>query len=217
MSAPNCPSAEINLAKSGLDFAAAVLKASNSSSSLVNGSIEVGQWLGGERLDRLELADCFTKAKGLAFPNEAGQQFCKMVKEGTVQNPLTHVFLVQSGSLGRTIIHDPWLCWIISTSASLFQFHYETSFISDALCSFIMRNQHAREDLRHDFDFKYRPDQAQVKSVVDKIVSSVWLNVVNAGQKTLPLPDELRSICPRGHLLSSENIGKVMHALQQDK
>ena len=200
MATPNSSSTDITLAKSGLDFTSALLNASNSSNPLVNGAIEVGQWLGREKLNRFELADCFSKAKGLAFPNDAGQQFCEKVKEGTIQNPLPHLFLVQSGTLGRMIVRDPWLCWIVSTSASLFQFHYETSFISNALCSFIMRKQHSREDLRHDFDLKYRPDRVQVKSVVDKIVSSVWLNVVNAGQRTISLPDELQSICPRGHL-----------------
>ena len=103
MTAPNSPSAEINLVKFGLDFTATVLNASNSSNPLVNGAIEVGQWLGWERLNRLKLAQCFTKAKGLAFPNEAGQQFCEMVKEGTIQNPLTHRFF---GTVWRSWSND---------------------------------------------------------------------------------------------------------------
>lgn len=40
-------------------------------------------------------------------------------------------------------------------------------------------------------DLGYKPDRVQVKSMVDKIVSSIWLNVVNASHKTIHLPEEL--------------------------
>lgn len=215
MAASSSSSTQVGLAKTVLDLTASVLNASNSSNPLIQVAIETGQWLGREKLNRFELGDCLSKAKGIAYPNEAGLEFCEKVKEAGLQNPVKHVFLQQSGSLGRLMVRDFWLCWIVSTSASLFQFHSASSFVSDAVCTFIMLGNHPQEEMRHDSDLRYKPDRVQVKSVVDKIVSSIWLNVVNAGHTTIHLPEELKKICPRGHLLSSSNLGLAMHALHQ--
>ncbi|KAI9662903.1 MAG: hypothetical protein M1821_007950 [Bathelium mastoideum] len=215
MAAQSSSCTEFAVSKRVLDLTTAALNISNSSNPLVNGALELGQWLGRERLNRYELAEFLSKAKGLAFPNEIGQQFCEKVKESGLQNPLPHIFLSQSGSLGRMMVQDPWLCWIVSSSALLCQFHDSSTSISDVICIFITRCKAAKEDFRYEFDILQRPDMAQIRFVTDKIVSSVWLNVVNAGHGTITLPQELKAICPRGHVLPSPVLGLVMHQLHQ--
>ena len=217
MASSRSPSNELDLTKSTLDLTTALLNTSNSSNPLVNGAIEVGQWLGRERLNRFELADCLSKAKGIIYPNEAGLQFCEEVKGNGLQSPIPHIFLMQSGSLGRMVVRDPWLCWIVSTTAALFQFHNTSSFISKALTNLILHQHYSQEDMNYDFRAPDRPERVQVESVMEKIVLSVWLNVVNAGHNTINLPEELRSVCPNGHLLNSYNLGRAMHTLQRAK
>lgn len=46
-----------------------------------------------------------------------------------------------------------------------------------------------------------------------KIVSSVWFNVVNVGCDTIPLPDELLSICSKGHYLDPVDFSIVINTI----
>src|SRR5450432_4195598 len=123
------------------------------------------------------------KAKGLVIPNDNGQALFDDIIQGVEGKPLGPLFLEQSGSLGRLMARGPNLSWMISTVACLFQCHRDDRFVSQTLTSFIIRAHSARR-LNHatqTADFvSYNPVQVQIRSVISKIVLSVWHNVVNA-------------------------------------
>ena len=61
------------------------------------------------------------------------------------------------------------------------------------------------------------PSRVHLGRVVDKIVSSIWFNVVNAGRMTIQLPEKLTSICGNGHHLESPAFATVVEALRSGK
>jgi hypothetical protein len=70
----------MTLATRRLDLAARILDLSAilaQTSNISNGLYELGQWLALERVDRIELYNCFNKAKGLVYANAKGQVFFK--------------------------------------------------------------------------------------------------------------------------------------------
>jgi len=203
---------KVELAARALDLTSALLHATSSSSIVLKGAWEIGQWLGREKLNQYELLDCMEKSKGLAFANKNGRELFDQLIGGLDTRPVGPLFLQQSGSLGRLMAGDPKLSWVVSTTASLFQHHRDDRLVTDKLTAFIMESHRARGPaglLSATDVFIYNPEQTKVRAVVRKIVSSVWYNVVNAGCDTVPLPQELLDLCPRGHYLDPGDFGIV--------
>src|SRR5436305_6173711 len=148
------------------------------------------------------------KAKGLVIANPNARALFDDIIHGVESKPLGPLFLEQSGSLGRLMARDPNLSWMISTVACLFQFHRDDRYVAQTLTAFIMRADAARQpnNATQTTDFLiYNPAQVQIRSVISRIVSSVWHNVVNAGCDTIPLPEELLSVCRKGHYLDPDD------------
>jgi len=181
------------------------------SSSISGGLYELGQWLALERVDRSELYDCFTRAKGLVYANARGQIFYSDISKRPPESNTWPLKVQQSGSLGRLIIKDPHLSWIASTIACLFRFHNH-QFVSDAICLLILLSDPENEG-RPDYEVNYLASRIELKAVIDKIVSSVWFNIINVGNNTENLPAELQAVCESGHNLSSDKFAVVTHAL----
>jgi hypothetical protein len=216
MDASNMQIVRLDLATRAIDLTTALLEATTSSGSLLKGAWEIGQWLGRERLNQYELLDCMQKAKGLVFANKKGQQFFDQIIRGLDTVPVGPLFLRQSGSLGRLMAGDPNLSWIVSTVACLFQHHRDDRVVTETLTAFIMDSHRSRgqeQDLSTLDAFIYSPEQTRVRAVVRKIVSSVWYNVVNVGCDTIPLPQELLSVCPKGHYLDPGDFGIVINTI----
>jgi len=211
---------KVELAARALDLTSALLHAASSSSIVLKGAWEIGQWLGREKLNQYELLDCMERAKGVAFANKNGRELFDQLISGLDTQQVGPLFLQQSGSLGRLMAGDPKLSWMVSTTASLFQHHRNDQLVTDKLTAFIMESHRAREQgaaggVSSATDaLIYSPEQTKVRAVVRKIVSSVWYNVVNAGCDTVPLPQELLDLCQRGHYLDPADFGVVTSTIQ---
>ncbi|KAI2621783.1 hypothetical protein GGR54DRAFT_79691 [Hypoxylon sp. NC1633] len=216
MTAPDMEVKSLDLAARAIDLTTTLLKATSSTGSLLKGAWEIGQWLGREKLNQYELLDCMEKAKGLVYANKNGQGFFDDIIRGLDTRPVGPLFLQQSGSLGRLMAGDPNLSWVVSTVACLFQHHRNEDFVTDALTAFIMTSHRSREHggVSAGDSFTYDPEQTRLRAVAKKIVSSVWFNVVNTGCDTISLPEELRSVCPRGHDLDPGDFGVVINTIQ---
>ncbi|KAJ2967511.1 hypothetical protein NQ176_g9628 [Zarea fungicola] len=206
----------LDLAARAIDLTTALLKATTSSGSLLKGAWEIGQWLGREKLNQYELLDCMEKANGLVIANKNGQQFFDEVIRGLQDAHVGPLFLQQSGSLGRLMAGDPQLSWVVSTVACLFQCHRDDRIVTEMLTSFIVESnrQNPSNGPHSTMDSAfYNPEQTRLRAVVRKIVSSVWYNVVNVGCDTIPLPQELLDLCPRGHYLEPSDFGIVTNII----
>jgi hypothetical protein len=195
---------------------AALLEATLSSGSLLKGAWEIGQWLGRERLNQYELLECMEKAKSLVYANKSGQKFFDQIISGLDTRPVGPLFLQQSGSLGRLMAGDPNLSWIVSTVACLFQHHRDDRVVTEKLTAYIMESQRSPgqdQALTPRDAFTYNPEQTRLRAVVRKIVLSVWYNVVNTGCDTIPLPQELLSVCPKGHYVDPVDFGIIINTI----
>ena len=209
-----------------IDLPTSLAVTANSPHSVVRVGMELGRWLGREKLNEHELHFCLEKASGLVIANSKGNQFYQAVVTGSrvrAHRAVGPLFAQPSGALGRLMANDPHLCWITSTIACLFEFHGE-NFICDVLCSFIMSAHLSKngEPVR-EHQLAWDPMRLQLKLVLEKMVSSIWFNVVNSGvvrsgelgsTESLPLPQALKDVCPRGHNIESHTLGVVLNQLR---
>ena len=226
MSSTDVVARSLDLSARGVDLLTALTETANSPHSVVHVAMEIGRWLGREKLNERELQFCLEKARGLVIPNLRGNQFYDAVLTGTRERTVGSLFTQPSGALGRHMVNDPYSCWMTSTIACLFEFHSE-NFISDVLCSFIMQ-AHLSEDGKPvtEYQLAWHPVRLRLKPVLEKIVSSIWYNVVNSGiiksgqlgsNESLPLPRELKEVCPRGHNIESHTLGLVFSQLRKPR
>lgn len=197
----------------GFDLTSTLINNSNSSNPTVNVLFEVGQWLGREKLNSHELQDVLRKARGVAFPNHNAQLLLEDVWVGTRTLAAGPFFIQTSGSLGRLMANDPSLSWMVTTVTCLYQCH-STSEVNRCVRDLII------VATRQDPDAPvgvYDPSKVYLRRVVDKIVSSIWLNVVNAGRMTIQLPEELVSLCQAGHHLESPDFATLKRSLHTDR
>ncbi|KAL9108442.1 MAG: hypothetical protein Q9227_006776 [Pyrenula ochraceoflavens] len=213
---------KLDLAARAIDLTEALIHMSASPSLLVKGAWEIGQWLGCEKLSQFDLEECMKKAKGLVIANEHGQNLFQEILHGIEDRPTGPLFLRQSGSLGRLMASDPNLSWLVSTVVCLFQFHRDDRRISETLTCLILQGAAPRhptgDNSSEEFSSSrkypvYNPLQIQIRTVVAKIVKSIWYNVVNAGCNTISLPVNLISVCAVGHYLEPNDFAVVTHAL----
>ena len=203
----------LDLVARNVDLVSTLLEASSTSGGLLNRGIQLGEWLAHEKLNRHELRDCFVNAHGLAWPNRNGEMFQIEVKRKPAIMPILPLFLQVSGSLGRLLVFDEALCWIVSTTGCLLRYHKE-QVVTTAIVTIILESRAKKASSNVPiYDF----GKVQIMSVVKKIVSSVWFNVVNAGTETMGLPDALTNVCAVGHNLPPEHLGRLVVALQQQR
>ncbi|KAI1407945.1 hypothetical protein F5Y13DRAFT_205169 [Hypoxylon sp. FL1857] len=209
----------MELAARSIDLLKALGDTANSPDSIVRTGLELGRWLGRERLNERELQLCLQHARSLVFPNANSFHFYQAV---LTNSPPKHaaLFVVQtSGSLGRLMANDLNLRWLASTVAGLFQFHSE-KFISDAICTFIFQARRPSKGLLSKHQLEYNDDRVKMQPVLDKIISSIWFYIVNSGTiksgigELLPLPKVIEEVCVKGHHLQSYDLGTVIAQLQ---
>ncbi|KAI1441953.1 hypothetical protein F5Y02DRAFT_271857 [Annulohypoxylon stygium] len=214
-------SQSLELVTRSIDLLTALGNTANSPDSIVRTGLEIGRWLGRERLNERELQFCLQQAQGLVLPNEKCLPFCQAVLSNSPPKHITLFIVQSSGSLGRLMVNDPHLRWLTSTVAGLFQFHSE-QFISDTICTFIFqaRRPEDKEPLsKRQLDFN--ADRVKMQPVLDKIISSIWFYIVNSGtiksgiNDLLPLPEVLDKVCVKGHHLQSHELGTVLAQLQK--
>lgn len=209
-----------------IDLLNSLVVTANSPQSVVHVGMEIGRWLGHEKLNEHELHFCLEKARGLVIANSKGDRFYQAVVAGSrerARGAVGPLFAQSSGALGRLMANDPYLCWITSTIACLFEFHSE-NFVCDVLCSFIMSAHLSKNgETVKEYHLAWDPMRLQLKPVLEKMVSSIWFNVVNSGvvrpgqqgsTESLPLPQELKDVCPRGHNIESHTLGIVLNQLR---
>ncbi|KAI1387530.1 uncharacterized protein F4822DRAFT_430277 [Hypoxylon trugodes] len=163
------------------------------------------------------------QARGLVIPNENCFAFYQAILTSSPPKPVA-IFLIQSsGSLGRLMAGDLHLRWLTSTVSGLFQYHSE-QFIFDTICAFIFQARRpANKESLSKRQLDFNADRVKIQPVLDKIISSIWFYIVNSGiiksgiGNMLPLPEELESICTKGHHLQSHKLGTVLAQLQRCK
>lgn len=202
-----------------LDLSRSLVESSNSSNTVVKVVFEIGQWLGREQLNRYELQDCLQKARAIALPNSTAQKLFDDMRKGIEESTAIPFLPRPSGSLGNLLVNDPNLSWMISSTVCLFQYHNfaeVTECVKDSILASQPRDGESYWDDAYDCPL-YHPRTAHLHRVVKKLVSSIWLNVVNSKCMTMELPQELLSVCRVGHHLKGPRFGKLLHSLRANR
>jgi hypothetical protein len=178
---------ELEVVSGAINLTSALINFVPSSGSLVDISRETYNWLVRERIGEASFESCRKLDLGLAYPNDAGVDIQRQIKEADQkiidkikQLP---VRMVVSGSLGRLLGKDIDACYMVSTVAALTRFH-DLEFATDALCSTILdKGGHEKA-----VSLTYSVQRCPIKAVISKIVESIYLSVVNAGHDLGGLP-----------------------------
>ncbi|KAF2684171.1 hypothetical protein K458DRAFT_487655 [Lentithecium fluviatile CBS 122367] len=206
----------LDLSARGLDIIESLARIATSPDGVIRTAADVIYRLGLEGLDREDLGYCLEGAKSLAYPNEAGSAFCQKVVKGVeVTSAVKPFATISSGSLGRILLLDPELSWITTSITGLYEFHDE-KFITQVMTSLMTRMNAERKGEQPGSRSTVWSDPRYLKMqpTVQKFTSSIWLNIVNSGNASLPLPDELRAICRIGHHLDVPTLVEAISRLK---
>ncbi|KAL8818353.1 MAG: hypothetical protein Q9223_002988 [Gallowayella weberi] len=160
----------LDLVARNIDLVSTLVDATNTPGGLLNLGIQIGEWLQHEKVNRHELKDCFESAYGLAWPNKNGELFRDEVRTKPAVKPLLPLFLQHSGSLGRLLVFDEALCWIVSTTGCLLNYHAEI-WVTNVITTIIAESQPKSQSPRKP---PLDVGKIQIRSIIKKIVSSVW-------------------------------------------
>jgi hypothetical protein len=209
----------LDVAARSIDLLSVLGELADRASPMYQMALEFGRWLEREKLNQWQLQSCLKEARDLVRPNDCGKGFFDMVLSSSQLRAVGPLFAQPHGSLGRYIARDVHLRWMTSTISCLFEYHSE-GFVSDAVCAFIMQSSLASgQKVLSEYQLGHHPMRLEMKPVIDKIVSSIWINVVNSlgieqtSSGILRLPKELENVCPRGHHLESHTLGLAMSKL----
>ncbi|MCJ1476367.1 hypothetical protein MMC13_005033 [Lambiella insularis] len=186
----------MDLTARSFDLAEALVDFSNAS-SMTDVSVSIIRWLARERIDDASFTSCCKLAASLAYPNtkvleirtslqEADKKISNMTK--------APIRLVVSGSLGRPLGYDPEFCYMVSSVATLTEFH-EPQHVADILCSMVLDNGGHRESV----SYRYNVQRAPIKAVISKIVER--------------LPPEFDNL--HVHLLDSNTFAGIIMGIQR--
>lgn len=210
----------LDVAARSIDLLNVLGELSNHASPVYQLALEFGRWLEREKLSHWQLQSYLKVARDLVQPNATGQEFFAMVLDASQVRAVGPLFAQPHGSLGRYLSRDSHVRWMTSTISCLFEYHSE-GFISDVLCAFVMQSSlTGGQQPLSEYRLAHHPMRLEIKPVIDKIVSSIWCNVVNSlgleqtSSGVLQLPKELQNICSRGHHLESHTLGLAMSKLR---
>jgi hypothetical protein len=198
----------------GIDLLSTTAQLLNSPNGAIQAASNFIYWLGRERIGEEELSHCLVRARGFVHLNSAGMGFCaEVIKELELKHVRGPFGSIKSGCLGRTLIRDYELAWITSTITCLYQFH-DAKFITYAMTVLIVRICEEKDGKMAPCANPWTdPTCLRMMPVISKISSSVWLNIVNTEYRNMPLPEEMRSVCPTGHHLDSEDLVQAIARL----
>ena len=201
-----------------LDLCRSLMDTTNSSGPVMNVVLEVGQWLGREKLNKSELQDCLQRARAIAVPNCTAQTLFDDIRSGIDASETAPFLPLSSGSLSNLMANDPNLCWMVSSVACLFQFH-DMYDVTECVNNFILaaqpREEHVWDDARE--CAVYNPGTVHLRRIVSKLVSSIWFNIVNSKCITMELPEELKAVCHAGHNLKGSKFARLLNSLRGDR
>ena len=194
-----------------IDLCSAIINASQPTSIIARSTHDLLKWIARERIDEISFTKCAEKARGLAYPNANGVIIRNQIEEADRRlNNLRRapIGLVVSGSLGRLMARDIDFCYIVSTVTVLSPY-YGSERLTDVLSSMMLDDGNHVDGVV----FKYEVQREPIRAVVCKIIESVFINVVNAGQKLARLTSELKKYHP--HILNRRTLAGIIMGIQE--
>ncbi|CAO1603763.1 MAG: hypothetical protein LQ349_008179 [Xanthoria aureola] len=203
----------VSAAGAGFNLAAAIANIVNPAGAVAGYGRDLLRWLERSGVDEVEFQRCTELAKELAYPNKNGMVLSESVtradtrlqqlKQGHL--PLSLTF---SQALGRLLMREPDLCYMVSTTACLLQ-HHDLAFTTSALTSVVLDRGGHEEETK----YTYEPWRASIRAVIVKVVESIFLNITNAGHQTNAMPQEMAAL--HVHVVDDANFAAITMQIQR--
>lgn len=173
---------------------------------------ETMKWLAREEIGEAEFTHCLNVTRALLYPNSKGleiQTSLRKSDEKLRRNPfVAGLSLLGAGSIGRWMAQSPEYCYLATTVATLL-IHHDMSYAADAICEMVLSEEKQVDDCTGARNHALR--KSHLLPVMEKIVESITLNVVNCGHDLGPLPPQLSDIC--GHICDASCFATVIMAI----
>jgi hypothetical protein len=190
--------AGLNLGTGAINFAKAIADNVVRGNTMFDAGREIVKWLSRELIEEREFEYCISRVTGLAHPNDGGQKIRQSLSRSNFKvKKLAGLNLVMAGSVGRMMAFDPDLAYLVSTVAATLAYH-DMKWATDAICYMTTDTKERLRSLPYEkgIHHPYDTGRARIKPVVEKIVSSIALNVVNSGYDfRQDMPRELAKCC----------------------
>jgi len=152
------------------------------------------QWLARERIDDREFCYCMEILGNKAAPNTNGLCIQRGLQKADSRNrarKFGSLALGVSGSVGRMIASSPEHAYLVTTVAAIME-HHDVIYAEKAICNMVLDTS----DHKHGIVAPYDIRRVRIKPVVEKVIDSIALTIVNSGYTVEGLPKELKHICP---------------------
>ncbi|GAB7330227.1 hypothetical protein MBLNU13_g01887t1 [Cladosporium sp. NU13] len=173
---------------------------------------ETMKWLAREKIDEADFTHCLNKTRALLYPNSKGleiQSSLRKSDETLRRNPfVAGLRLLGAGNIGRWMAQSPEYCYLATTVATLLM-HHDMRYAADAICHMVLlkEGQVDKGIGAHNLALS----KSRLLPVLEKVVDSITLNVVNCGHDLGSLPPQLRDIC--SHTCDAQTFATVTMAL----
>lgn len=190
-----------------VDLTRAALEFVNSPSPVDKLARSIVGWLGREGINESDFQYCVERSRALAYPNDHGLEIRgSIVKSENRVARVGGLHLIASGAIGRWMAFSQDHAYMVTTVAAVTRFQ-QMNFAAKLLCEMILASGHGSPGEEKNF-YSYSVDRARLMGVLSKVVSSITLNVVNAGHTLGELPTELSSLCV--HLVDASTFSMII-------
>jgi hypothetical protein len=203
----------MDLATRTLDLGRALSDLSIRGNSLVDGGTTLLQWLAREKIDKREFEYCMDIIRDKFSPNSEGLCIQRSIQKADQKwrtKKLASLSLGISGSIGRMMASSPEYAYLVTTVAIVLEYH-TISFAEKALCSMVLDSEEHRNDGYPAYDVR----KTRIRPVIEKVVESIALTIVNSGHALNGFPKELESICP--HSIAHDVFAKTTACIQKHR
>lgn len=183
----------MELATRTLDFARALGELSIRGNAIIDGGTALVQWLAREKIDRQEFEYCMGILRDKATPNDRGLHIQRSIQKAeslSSARKLASLSLGASGSVGRMIASSPEYAYLVTTLAAVMADH-DVTFAGKVICNMVLDPGGHQHGIIAPYDVR----KIRIKPVVEKVVGSIALTIVNSGHALEDLPAELKEYC----------------------
>jgi hypothetical protein len=194
------------------DLARACADATVNGNTILSAGRELARWMARECIMESEFKYFQSLTRAVTFPNEDGLR----IRDGLMDaipkfKKLGGLHLMQSGSIGRMLALDPNYCYIVSTVSVLLAYH-SIPYAVSALCNMALDTKGGIYNGRDD-NYPYDIRRTRLRPVMEKVVHSVALNVVNCGHDLRDMPFRLEGCCV--HSLGDATFAAAVMSIQR--
>ncbi|KAI9657146.1 MAG: hypothetical protein M1821_003312 [Bathelium mastoideum] len=207
----NASSSWLGLAANCLGLIRAIADTTVNGNNLNSAARIFFQWLTNERISEQDYEMVAGRTSHLLSVNNSGLEMLEKIKRPSLKkSSLAGIPVAIAGSVGRAMACASTHSYMVTTVASLLP-HHDIQFVAQTITNTVFEEA----ERAHGTAQTYNVSKAYLGSIMNKMVSSIALNVVNAGYSVRNLPDEIQKIY-QGDVMNAETLAATIVAIEKN-